>query len=229
MSVEFVSAQENPALVDKTIFLSASIPNPARWDGPSDALAITDAVVSLARAFLTAGTRIVTAAHPTIAPLLLYVAAELPAESPRRVVTYQSALFEDVLPEATRRFRDEEIGSFVWTEASPGDTPEPGERESSLHIMREQMLRETHPSAAVFIGGMEGISDEFSMFTTLFPHAPVYPVGSPGGEARVLAEGVDSPVRDELQESKLYPVLWRLVLNDLVRRLDADAAGPVSA
>jgi hypothetical protein len=229
MSVEFISAQENPALVDKTIFLSASIPDPARWDGPADALAITDAVVSLARAFLTAGTRLVTAAHPTIAPLLLYVAAELPAESPRRVVTYQSALFEDVLPEATRRFRDEGIGTFVWTDASPGDTPEPGEREPSLQVMRERMLGETQPSAAVFIGGMQGISDEFSMFTMLFPRAPVYPVGSPGGEARALAEGVDSPVRDQLLESKLYPVLWRSVLSDLVWRLDADADGPVSA
>jgi hypothetical protein len=229
MSLDFICAQENSAIVEKTIFLSASIPDPARWDGPSDALAITDAVVSLARVFLTAGARIVTAAHPTIAPLLLYVAAELPEESPRRIVTYQSELFEDVLPAATQRFRDEEIGTFVWTEAAPGDTPEPGEREASLQIMRERMLGDTQPAAAAFVGGMQGIPDEFLLFTERFPHAPVYPVGSPGGAARVLAAGVDSPIRDELLTSKLYPVLWRSVLTDLGGRLGPGAGGAVPA
>jgi hypothetical protein len=63
-----------PEDIGRTLFLSASIPDPERWDGEFDALAITDAVVALARTFLSAGWRLVTAAHPTIAPLLLYVA-----------------------------------------------------------------------------------------------------------------------------------------------------------
>lgn len=218
MSLDFIAADEQPTLIDTTIFLSASIPDPRRWDGPADALAITDAVVSLARVFLTAGTRIVTAAHPTIAPLLLYVAAELPTDTPRRIVTYQSELFRDVLPAATQRFRDEGIGEFIWTEAAPGDTPEPGEREASLQIMRERMLGETEPSAAMFVGGMQGIPDEFSIFTERFPNAPVYPIGSPGGEARLLAERSDSPLREELLGSRLYPALWRAVLTDLATR-----------
>jgi hypothetical protein len=218
MTLEFITAEEEPALIGATIFLSASIPDPARWDGPSDALAITDAVVSLARVFLTAGARIVTAAHPTIAPLLLYVAAELPAETPRRIVTFQSELFEDVLPAATQRFRDEGIGEFVWTVAAPGDQPVPGKWDASLEIMRRRMLDQTEPSAAMFIGGMQGIPDEFSIFTELFPNAPVYPIGSPGGEARLLAERLDSPLREELLGSQLYPALWRSVLKDLAAR-----------
>jgi len=53
-------------------------------------------VVALARACLTAGFRWVTAAHPTVAPLLLYVSAEFPTADDQRVIVYQSELFEDV-------------------------------------------------------------------------------------------------------------------------------------
>src|SRR5690242_534250 len=94
-----------PSAGDRSLFVSASIPDPERWDGEFDALEITDAVVSLARVFLTAGWRLVTAAHPTIAPLLLYVAAELSVEGDRRISIYQSELFSEILPAATRRFQ----------------------------------------------------------------------------------------------------------------------------
>jgi SLOG cluster3 family len=218
MSLDFIDASQQPTMTGMTVFLSASIPDPSRWDGPADALAITDAVVSLARVFLTAGVRIVTAAHPTIAPLLLYVAAELPDTAPRRIVTYQSDLFKDVLPVATQRFREEGIGEFVWTEAAPADRPEPGGWDASLKVMREEMLDVTRPSAAMFIGGMQGIRDEYAMFTERFPDAPAYPLGSPGGEARLLIEGLDSPLHEELTYSRLYPALWRSVLKDLAAR-----------
>src|SRR4051794_11352620 len=99
----------------RSLFLSASIPDPRRWSGPFDPLAITDAVVALARTFLAAGWGLVTAAHPTIAPLILYVADESSLEGRRRIVTYQSTLFEDVLPTATRRFEAAGIARFEWT------------------------------------------------------------------------------------------------------------------
>jgi hypothetical protein len=215
MTVHFETSAPEQALVGATIFVSASIPDPQRWNGPADPLAITDAVVSLARVFLTAGARVVTAAHPTIAPLLLYVASELPAERPPEIVTYQSDLFEDVLPADTRRFEREEIGRFVWTPQAEGEAPVPGSWDQSLDIMRRQMLTETRPSAAMFIGGMEGIIAEYSMFTELFPGAPCYPLGRPGGESRHLVERVDSPLASELRESRIYPALWRTVLADL--------------
>jgi hypothetical protein len=40
----------SPREKDRTLFVSASIPDPDRWEGEFDALEITDAVVSLARA-----------------------------------------------------------------------------------------------------------------------------------------------------------------------------------
>jgi hypothetical protein len=218
MTLHFGTKSPERVLVDATIFVSASIPDPQRWNGRADPLAITDAVVSLARVFLSAGARVVTAAHPTIAPLLLYVASELPSERPPEIVTYQSDLFADVLPPETRRFEREEIGRFVWTPRAEGERPVPGKWDRSLAIMRRQMLTETCPSAAMFIGGMEGIVAEYSMFTDLFPGAPCYPLGRPGGESRLLAENSDSPLAGRLRESRVYPALWRTVLADLTAR-----------
>jgi hypothetical protein len=218
MTIAFWSDPGDPALESATVFLSASIPDPARWDGPADPLQITDAVVAFARVFLTAGAELVTAAHPTIAPLLLYVAAELPVDHPRRIVTYQSGLFDQVMPAATRRFQEEEIGRFVTTPAVPGERPVPGEWDESLLVMRRQMLRETQPRAAVFVGGMEGITAEFSMFSELFPGAPTYPIGRPGGEAARLARRSESPLAAQLLRGRSYPALWRSVLKDLAAR-----------
>jgi hypothetical protein len=207
------AASANP--VDRVIFLSASIPDPSRWDGDFDALEITDAVVSLARVFLTAGWRIVTAAHPTIAPLLLYVAAEIPATADRRVSIYQSSLFEDVLPTATRRFEADGIGTIIWTPAADGDHPNPGEWDASLDIMRRRMLTETAPVAAAFVGGMQGIRDEYNLFAEFRPGRVRYPLGRPGGAAAALAEESDSPLRQQLTHAVVYPAIWQAVLMEI--------------
>lgn len=215
MSLRFTPATEEHPGRGRAVFVSASIPDPARWDGEFDALEITDAVVSLARTFLTAGWRLVSAAHPTIAPLLLYVAAEFPAESDARVIIYQSELFENVLPTATRRFEASGIGRLIWTPAAEDNRPIPGEWDESLIIMRHQMLTETAPTAAMFVGGMAGIPDEFQMFSRLYPDSPTYAIGFPGGAARELALQSDSALRDLLIKGTVYPSLWRAVLHDL--------------
>jgi len=209
-----VTGPSVPEDVGRTLFLSASIPDPERWKGEFDALAVTDAVVALARTFLSAGWRLATAAHPTIAPLLLYVASELPAEGPHRVITYQSRLFVDVLPTATQRFKDEGIARFEWTQAGPGDSPEPGQWDHSLAIMRQQMLSQTEPDAAVFVGGMKGIREEHELFKAVRPGRPRYALGAPGGEARTL-ERPPSPLGDMLAGSVVFPAVARAILAEL--------------
>jgi hypothetical protein len=218
MKLSLETARSDPSVTGVSIFLSASIPD-AEWRGDFAPLEITDAVVAMARVFLTAGARIVTAAHPTIAPLLLYTAAELPPSRDTRVVVYQSRLYEGLLPEATLRFEVDGIGDLIWTPAVPGDRPEPGRSDASLDLMRRRMLQETRPSAAAFVGGMAGIRDEFRLFTELFASRPTYPIGRPGGEARTLAQGSSSPLRDRLVDGSVYPSLWRAVLDDLRSRL----------
>ena len=73
MSVDAVQQ----VLASKAVFLSASIPDPNRWDGDFDALEITDAVFAVGRAILSSCAHLVTPAHPTIAPVLLYIAADI--------------------------------------------------------------------------------------------------------------------------------------------------------
>jgi hypothetical protein len=203
---------------DLVIFLSASIPDPRRWQGAFDPLEITDAVVSLARVFLTARAQLVSGAHPTISPLLLYVASELGPQPSPQVRIYQSQLFEDRLPEATRRFEAQGVGTLVWTQAAIGDYPEPGKWDNSLDIMRRRMLHDTDPFAAIFVGGMAGIQTEFQLFTAAHPDRPTYALGRPGGEARSLVQHSASPLRERLMTGDVYPSLWQAVLQDILLR-----------
>ena len=122
------AANREPQLMGRAVFLSASIPDPLRWNGFFDPLEITDAVVAVARAVLSAGGVLVTAAHPTVAPLILYVAAELPDRAERHVLVYQSAAFDDILPEATRRFEAEGVGIIIRTPAIADEPADPTRR-----------------------------------------------------------------------------------------------------
>ena len=54
--------------------------------------------------------------------------------------------------------------------------------------MREQMLSREDLSAAVFIGGMDGVEAEHELFRRFHPAAKVVPVSSPGGAALNLAK-----------------------------------------
>jgi hypothetical protein len=149
----------------------------------------------------------------------MYVAAELPSSGGQpSVVVYQSELFENVLPEPTRRFRDEGVGDLHWTVAISGEAPEPGSWDGSLRLMRRTMLTETDPVGAIFIGGMSGITEEFNMFQELYPGRPMYPIGRPGGEAEILARRIRSRV-PRLIDEDVYPTLCRLIVADLAQGL----------
>jgi hypothetical protein len=209
------TGQPTPPDAGRSLFLSASIPDPRRWDGGFDAFAITDAVVAVARTFLSAGWSLVTAAHPTVSPLLLYVAGELPLDGRRRIVTYQSALFDEILPEATRRFEEQGISSPRRTRAVEGDLPQPGAWDRSLLLMRREMFTETAPDAAVFVGGMDGITDEYVLFGELLPERPRYAIGGPGGAARQIALTGADWSDDLLADGRVYPTVARAILERL--------------
>ena len=220
MSLEFTPLSSDGPLGNVAVFLAASIPNPERWQGYFDAREITDAVVAAARTVLTAGGVLVTGAHPTIAPLLLYVAAEFPIDPNRpRVLVYQSALFESVMPPATKRFEEDGVGSLRITEAVSGERPEYGSWNGSLRIMRERMFSETAPRAGIYVGGMQDISREFQLLRNREPTAWPYPLAKPGGEAARLVEFAPESVRQVLSESNIYPTVFRKVVEDLASRL----------
>jgi hypothetical protein len=62
-----------------------------------------------------------------------------------------------------------------------------GDRSESLARMREQMFAGAF-DAAVFIGGMEGVLEEYELFTRMHPKALVLPIFAPGGAAQDLAK-----------------------------------------
>jgi SLOG cluster3 family len=189
------------------IFLSAGVPDPKR--GPdfartADTVAITAAVSALLH--VTLGRRLlVWGGHPAITPMVLVVAEDLGVDYGSWVKLYQSRYFEDEFPEDNSRFQN-----VVYTDASE-------DREGSLLHMRRRMFDEQQFDAAVFIGGMQGIFDEFNLFRKLQPAAMPLPILSTGGAALLLSNEVAPDVRQELAENLDYIALFHQHINISVR------------
>jgi len=159
------------------IFLSASIPVVGRGNyyETADPFLIQFAVREFVSAAL--GRRlIVWGGHPAITPMIWSVCEDLGVNYSQALVLYQSKFFQELYPEENKHFANVE-----YIEAVPND------REASLLRMRESMLSRQDLSAAVFIGGMEGVLDEHAMFARFHPKGKVLAVSSPGGAARELA------------------------------------------
>src|SRR3546814_8412709 len=73
--------------------------------------------------------------------------------------------------------------------------------------MRERMFSEHKFKAAVFIGGMGGIIQEYEMFRRLQPEAAVIPVISTGGATLDVGAQVESLAPD-LTEDRDYVALF---------------------
>jgi hypothetical protein len=159
------------------IFLSASVPVPGRdnYYENSDPFLIQTAV----REFVTAvlGRRlIIWGGHPAITPMVWAVCEDLGVSFAKSVVLYQSKFFSELFPEENRRF-----GNVIYVDAIPGD------RNASLLQMRQKMLSRDDLSAAVFIGGMEGVLEEYRIFSEFHPGLKTLAIPAPGGAARELA------------------------------------------
>lgn len=186
----------------KNIFLSASIPLPdrhAKYYKTADIIAIRDAVIALTSIAIP-DHRIIWGGHPSITPLIYYVIERILVNNLKRedwsveltayeqqeiqetlkqkiqehVVIYQSLFFQDRLPSDNRRFNN-----IVFTENT-------GDLSSSLNLMRTRMIKDTNFSAAVFIGGMEGINIEYDMFRRHHPEALIIPLASTGAATKIL-------------------------------------------
>ncbi|SNS65667.1 hypothetical protein SAMN04488107_3344 [Geodermatophilus saharensis] len=201
-------------LRDRAILLSASFPSGERGERfkPYDADAVADAVTALVSAVITANGRLVFGGHPTITPLVLRVAADHDARN--AVDVYQSDEFRDQITEPTRDLERQGFGRIVAT-------PTVGDLRENLALMRREMIGGSPDlAAALFIGGMEGILDEFDWVGELRPSVPRLPIAAPGGAAAMLsAQGPDGrPLPPEVLgwlRSPRYP----LVSAELVRYL----------
>ncbi|RZK34289.1 MAG: hypothetical protein EOO61_13845, partial [Hymenobacter sp.] len=158
----------------KKVFLSASVPDPQRhkrYHRTADVIAIREAVRALATLVLPSAT-LVWGGHPAITPLIRIIAEGLSLSAQPPVVLYQSAFFEGIFPESNSAFE-----TIVITERAQ-------KKEDSLSLMRQQMLTDHIFDAGVFIGGMEGVEEEFSLFKIYQPNVPVLPLATTGGAAK---------------------------------------------
>lgn len=178
-------------VVAEAIFLSAGVPDPKRgpdFAATADSVAITAAVTALVH--VTLGRRLlVWGGHPSITPMVWVVAEGVGVDYGGWVKLYQSRFFEDEFPEDNQRFDN----------VSYSD-PVAGHREMSLAAMRERMFSESRFSAAVFIGGMAGVVDEFRLFREKQPDATIVPVASTGGAALEIARYLPSSTPDLLDD-----------------------------
>lgn len=68
--------------------------------------------------------------------------------------------------------------------------------------------------AGVFIGGMNGVEDEYNMFKTLQPKAQLIPVASTGAAAKIIyeREKVELMFSDRLESDLAYFSLFKDLL-----------------
>jgi hypothetical protein len=164
----------------KNIFLSASIPLPnrdAKYIETADIIAIRDAVIALTTVVLPHH-RIIWGGHPSITPLIYYVMDKLKMNIQEHVRLYQSLWFADKFPDDNNKFEN-----IIFTKKCD-DIP------SSIRHMRERMFSEHEYTAAVFIGGMNGIEDEYKMFTEYHPNALLIPLASTGAATKYVYDNI---------------------------------------
>lgn len=201
------------SLGGRPVFVSSSLPSGTRGDNvkPYDTRAIIDAVAAISRAVFQNGGRIVSGGHPTITPVMLTVGEQVGA---RGVVDiFQSRWFEDCISEETYEIVESGVGHVHFVDKCET-------RDASLFAMRRVIL-DTHPVAAVFVGGMDGIFDEHELVGQLLPDALRIPVKGPGGAAARLPTGdanLPAEVAD-LIDSREYPFLASVLVQALKRRL----------
>lgn len=176
----------------RSIFLSASVPVQGRGTFHEDAnpFLIQFAVRELLTVCL-GRRRLVWGGHPAITPMVWAVCEDLGVDYSRSVTLYQSTLYADVFPAENANF-----GNVVRVGAVGKD------RNASLEAMRLAMLTPKYESA-VFIGGMEGVLDEYQLFTKLHSAARVVPVSAPGGAARMLARQLGEE-NDRIDFARLF-------------------------
>lgn len=193
----------------KKVFLSASVPLPSRdqrFFSTADVISIREAVKALALVLIETKSLLVFGGHPAITPIISKLFSQAGLAPAQHVILYQSEYFRARFPAQNSYF-----ANVVVTEEIEDD------REASLNLMRERMLTHCEFDAGVFIGGMEGVLDEFALFRQLYPDAPAFPIASTGAAAKMIWD--DLPISAAgLDSEYTYPTLFRSLLGSNVLR-----------
>jgi hypothetical protein len=147
---------------------------------------VRDAVHEVSTLWLSRGGRIRFGGHPTITPLVTWVAqTEVPSEERKRVTIFQSLYF--ATPAALR-----EVADLATVIETPVSGSVQGGRGASLTLMRERMITGSSAVAAVLIGGrtdeggthVPGTVEELALARA--EKIPVFVLGATVGQASVV-------------------------------------------
>lgn len=188
------------------VFLSASIPYPDRdkkYYDTADIVSIRDAVRALATVVIPKA-QLVWGGHPSITPLIRFVMDKMNVDLKKHVTLYQSLFFEEYFPPDNFAFEN-----IVLTERR-------NNRDESLELMRNMLINENDFKVGIFIGGMEGINDEYLMFKERHPNALILPMASTGAAAKILYENQPQDYDIRLKNDYAYMALFRDLLHDYI-------------
>lgn len=188
------------------VFLSASIPYPDRdkkFYHTADIVSIRDAVRALATVVIPKA-HLIWGGHPSITPLIRFVMDRMNIDLKKHITLYQSLFFEEYFPPDNFAFEN-----IVLTEKR-------NNRDESLVLMRSKLINENDFKVGIFIGGMEGINDEYLMFKERHPNALVLPIASTGAAANILYENQPQAFDIRLKNDYAYMALFRDLLNDYI-------------
>lgn len=166
------------------IFLSASMPTKDRdhrFFDTADFIAIRDAVVALVNAIIP-NYRLVWGGHPAITPIIHEIFKKRGFDYNEYITIYQSNYFEGSMPKENLQF-----DNVILTEAVKSNADKNKDIAESLAIMRKRMLTDNPIYAGFFIGGMEGVLDEYKLLIKYSKDKPeIYPIASTGAAALIL-------------------------------------------
>ena len=187
------------------IFLSASIPVLGReFYGTEDVIAIREAIMAFTKVCMEDKIPFYFGGHPAITPLIWEVAKDYAPDDFKGLIRiYQSEFFKDKTPMEVSFFEN-----IVWTERKD-DIP------SSVAFMRHQMFSENRTTAAaVFIGGMKGVIEEFDLIKEYNPEIKIYPMATTGAASRELYKSlkINDP---DLEDNYSYVSVFRKYLKSL--------------
>lgn len=170
------------------IFLSASMPTKDRnhrFFDTADFIAIRDAVVALVNTIIP-NYRLVWGGHPAITPIIHEIFKKRGFDYNEHITVYQSNYFAGEMPKENQKF-----DNVKFTEAIRNNANENDNRAESLAIMRKKMLTDNPIYAGFFIGGMEGVLDEYNLLIKYSKNKPeVYPIASTGAAALILYQNL---------------------------------------
>ena len=91
-----------------------------------------------------------------------------------------------------------------------------GDRERSLLHMRNRMLGESEFVAGIFIGGMEGVEEEYDMFIKKHHNAIILPIASTGAAAKKIYDERFTDKNERLVKDYAYMSLFQKYLIDKI-------------